>query len=134
LKLQTQIPLTKVENQIDYNSQLLLLGSCFVENMGDKLSYFKFQTVQNPFGILFHPLAIENLVFRAVHQKKYVDDDIFFLNERWHCFDAHSKLSSSSKDQLLQNLNEGLENTLHQFRHGLGISINSVHTNSSQLP
>jgi hypothetical protein len=123
LKLQTQIPLTKVENQIDYNSQLLLLGSCFVKNMGDKLSYFKFQSVQNPFGILFHPLAIENLVFRAVHQKKYVDVDVFFLNERWHCFDAHSELSSSSKEQLLQNLNEGLENTLHQIKQASHIII-----------
>lgn len=123
MKFQTEIPLIKAKNQIDYNSQLLLLGSCFVENMGDKLSYFKFQTVQNPFGILFHPLAIENLVFRAVHQKKYVDDDIFFSNERWHCFDAHSKLSSSSKEQLLQNLNEGLENTLHQIKHASHIII-----------
>lgn len=116
MKLQTQIPLERAKNQIDYNSQLLLLGSCFVENMGEKFKYFKFQSLQNPFGILFHPLAIENLISRAVHQQEYTAEDVFFLNERWHCFDAHSNLSSTSKEKLLQHLNQGLENTLHQLK------------------
>ncbi|WP_324309615.1 GSCFA domain-containing protein, partial [Xanthomarina sp.] len=56
MNLQTKIPLIQQQhNQIDYHSKLLLIGSCFVENMGEKLDYFKFQTLQNPFGILFHP-------------------------------------------------------------------------------
>ena len=54
MKLQTKIPLeNKSNNPIDYDSKGLLLGSCFVENIGDKLDYFKFQNLQNPFGILF---------------------------------------------------------------------------------
>ena len=58
MKLQTKIPLKKeTQNLIDYQSNILLLGSCFSENIGDKLSYFKFQSTQNPFGILFHPKA-----------------------------------------------------------------------------
>lgn len=78
MQLQTKIPLTKSEYQIDYNSRLLLLGSCFAKNMGDKLAYFKFQGVQNPFGILFHPLAIENLVSRAINRRTYSADEVFF--------------------------------------------------------
>tara|TARA_R110002012_G_scaffold322109_1_gene555992 strand:+ start:15004 stop:15957 length:954 start_codon:yes stop_codon:yes gene_type:complete len=123
VKLQTQIPLAKADHQIDYNSQLLLLGSCFVEHIGDKLHYFKFQTVQNPFGILFHPVAIEHVVFRAVHQKQYTEEDVFFLNERWHCFEAHSDLSSSSKEQLLLQLNQGLDKTLEQLKKATHIVI-----------
>ena len=45
MKLQTQIPLQKQSNNlIDCNSNILLLGSCFVENIGGKLDYFKFRT------------------------------------------------------------------------------------------
>src|SRR5690606_4404408 len=109
------LPLSKAEYQIDYNSRLLLLGSCFAENMGDKLAYFKFQGVQNPFGILFHPAAIENLVSRAVNRRAYLADEVFFLNERWQCFDAHSGLSAASREELLQNLNGGLDITLSQI-------------------
>lgn len=116
MKLQTQIPLPKAKHQIDYNSQFLLLGSCFVENIGAKFSYYKFQSVQNPFGILFHPLAIENLIFRAIHDRKYTEDDVFYLNERWQCFDVHSDLSATTKEELLDNLNKGLKVALHQLK------------------
>lgn len=111
MKLQTQIPLKKVENQIDYNSQVVVLGSCFSDNIGDKLAYHKFRILQNPFGILFHPLAIENLISRAIQQKNYTEEEVFFLNERWHCYDAHSDLSSVTKEGLLANLNSGLLQT-----------------------
>ncbi len=115
MELQTKIPLKTGENQIDYQSQLLLLGSCFVENIGEKLEYFKFQMQQNPFGILFHPLAIEKIISKSVNKEKYTEDDIFFLYERWHCFDVHSDLSDVSNKALLQKLNEGLQKTRQQI-------------------
>ncbi len=105
MKLQTKISLEKAKNQISYQSRLLVLGSCFAENIGDKLKYFKFEATQNPFGILFHPLAIEKLLVKAQKKEVYTNDDIFFLNERWHCFDAHSTLSNPSKEELLKALN-----------------------------
>ncbi|WP_396636894.1 GSCFA domain-containing protein [Maribacter sp. R77961] len=123
MKLQTQIPLTRANNPIDYSSQLLVLGSCFSENIGAKLDYFKFQTVQNPFGILFHPLAIENLISRAVKKEYYSADDLFFLNERWHCFDVHSSLSDVRRDALLENLNAQLVRTENQLRLATHILI-----------
>ncbi|OBX27165.1 GSCFA family protein [Gelidibacter algens] len=117
MKLQTQIPLHKrTENLIDYRSKIFLLGSCFVENIGQKLAYFKFQSHQNPFGILFHPKAIETLVFRAIDDKKYVANDIFFHNEQWHCYDAHSQMSNSSKEMMLANLNMQLDLTKQQLK------------------
>lgn len=112
LNLQTQIPLKKQSHDlIDYNSRLLLLGSCFSENIGEKFNHFKFQVLQNPFGILYHSNALENLILSAVNDKQYVESDVFFHNERWHCFDAHSDLSSTSKTQLLLNLNNAIKST-----------------------
>ncbi len=123
MKLQTQIPLCKAEHQIDYSSQLLLLGSCFSENIGAKLNYFKFRVLQNPFGILFHPLAIENLIVRAINKEYYSEDELFFLNERWHCFDAHSSLSDVSKYHLLDKLNAQLAATEEQLKKSTHVII-----------
>jgi hypothetical protein len=124
MKLQTQIPLEKQpHNQIDYHSKLLLIGSCFVENIGNKLEYFKFQNLLNPFGILFHPLAIENLITNAINKKKYTEEDLFFLNEQWHCFEAHSKLSASSKEELLFSLNKQVKSTNQQIHESTHIII-----------
>ena len=105
MKLQTKIPLEKQShNLIDYKSKLLLIGSCFVENIGDKLSYYKFHNALNPFGILFQPIAIENIITRVINIDYFTEEDLFFYNEQWHCYDVHSCLSNSSKEVLLENL------------------------------
>ena len=124
MKLQTQIPLKKeTRNLINYHSKILLLGSCFSENIGDKLDYFKFQSTQNPFGILFHPKAIENLISNAINEKEYLDNDLIFKNERWHSFDAHSSLSSSDNNKLLNNLNSAVTATNKQLKEATHIII-----------
>lgn len=124
MKLQTKIPFVKQSNNlIGYHSKILLLGSCFVENIGEKLEYFKFQNTINPFGILFHPKAIETLIANALNDKEYTQKDIFFLNERWHCFDAHSKLSNVSKEDLILQLNTILKLTTQQLHNSTHIVI-----------
>ncbi|MEM9077566.1 MAG: GSCFA domain-containing protein [Bacteroidota bacterium] len=109
MKLQTIIPVQPADILLDYHSKSLLLGSCFSENIGHKLDYFKFHTLQNPFGILFHPLAIENLLERAISGKIYGEKEIFEQTEVWSCFDAHSQLNANTSDRILESLNHGLE-------------------------
>ena len=105
--LQTKVIVQKeANNPISYASKMVLLGSCFSENIGAQLDHFKFQTVQNPFGILFHPKAIKTLVANAIHEKTFTQKDLVFQNERWYCFDAHSKLSALVKKDILSQLNK----------------------------
>jgi len=114
MKLQTQIPLqSQQHNQIDYNSKIVLLGSCFSENIGEKFNHFKFQSIINPFGILFHPLAIENLITRSINKAYYSVEDLCFHNEQWCSLDVHSKLNKISKEELLKVLNTQIDET-HQ--------------------
>ncbi|MBL7887008.1 MAG: GSCFA domain-containing protein [Flavobacterium sp.] len=108
----TPIPLQKSNQPINYDSKIILLGSCFAENMGEKFIYFKFQTTVNPFGIIFNTVSIEKLIHRAVHKIEFTESDIFFHNESWHCFEVHSECSDFSKDELLSKLNQ----MLHHFR------------------
>ncbi|WP_136465824.1 GSCFA domain-containing protein [Flagellimonas onchidii] len=123
MKLQTIVSIEKSSVPIDYGSRILLLGSCFVENIGRKLEYFKFQTTQNPFGILFHPLAIENLVERAVTNQIYKKEEIFEHAGIWHCFDTHSDVSAESENELLEKLNQGLEKTREALENATHIII-----------
>jgi len=109
MKLQTHIAFQKEsKNLIDYHSKLILLGSCFSENIGQRFDYFKFQSTVNPFGILFHPKAIETFITNAINEKVYSEKDIIYQNERWHCFGAHSSVSSGNKHELLAHLNTAI--------------------------
>lgn len=105
----TKVPVKTYEFPINYESKLLLLGSCFAENMGEKFHYFKFQTTTNPFGIIFNPVSIEKLVKRAVNRKVFTDADVFFHNDLWHSYDVHSGCSHSDKEILLKQLNAAVE-------------------------
>ncbi|MGV3461214.1 MAG: GSCFA domain-containing protein [Flavobacterium sp.] len=119
----TQIPISKSDHAIDYNSRMVSLGSCFAVNIGQKLDYFKFRNITNPFGILFSPTALEKFIGFAVKKKTFTEADIFFHNERWHCYDAHSDLSHQDKDTLLANLNNAVTSTLEELKAATHIII-----------
>jgi hypothetical protein len=115
MQFRTKITIPKSNNPIDYNSRIVSLGSCFAENMADKLDYFKFQNTCNPFGIIFNPVSIEKMIYRIVNQFFYTEKDIFFHNERWHCYEIHSDWSNSDKEEFLENLNAVLRTSLVQL-------------------
>ncbi|MCG2431429.1 GSCFA domain-containing protein [Aequorivita xiaoshiensis] len=124
MKLQTEIPLTPETNQIDYSSKMLLLGSCFSENIGAKFDYFKFQNIQNPFGIIFNVVSLEKLVMRAIENNLFSEENIFNHHGIWKCFEAHSELNSINKNQFL----EGLNASLRVLREALFTSTHIIFT------
>lgn len=111
MQFRTIIPIEKSENQVDYSSNLLLMGSCFAENIGAKFDYFKFNHLVNPFGIIFNPISIEKLLDRIVNNRKFTETDIFYHNDLWHSYEVHSELSNPNKEVYLHKLNSLLEET-----------------------
>lgn len=119
----TKIPIAKSAHPISYNSKIVSLGSCFAENIGGKFSYFKFQETVNPFGIIFNPDSITELVSRVVDKKKFGEADIFSHNDLWHCYKVHSQLDHTDKETYLLRLNDIIESTHNQLREATHIII-----------
>lgn len=101
----------------------MLFGSCFAENMGKKFDYFKFQATTNPFGIIFNAVSLEKLIRRAVENRTFTENDIFFHNDLWHCYEVHSELSNSDKDAFLESLNDIIRSTNKQLNDSTHIII-----------
>lgn len=119
----TKIPIEKYTYPLDYNSKVMLLGSCFAENMGEKFEYFKFQNIVNPFGIIFNSFSIEKLINRVVNKIEFTQKDVFFHNELWHCFEVHSELSNPNKEDLLATLNSLIYSINEQLNSSTHIII-----------
>ena len=115
MKLQTQLKLQPSQTQFGYEDKLLLLGSCFSENIGKKLEYYKFQSVTNPFGIIFNPVALERLIEDAVANKTYTEEDVFELEGVWKSYLAHSDLNATSRLQAVIHLQEAQQQLRTQF-------------------
>lgn len=123
MQFTTKIPVQKSTFPIDYDSKVMLLGSCFAENMGEKFDYFKFQSTTNPFGIIFNAVSLEKLIRRAVENRTFTENDIFFHNDLWHCYEVHSELSNLDKDAFLESLNDIIRSTNKQLNESTHIII-----------
>lgn len=61
---------------IDHRQQILLLGSCFAENIGLWLQQRKFNVDINPFGTLYNPLSIAQSWERIVEGKAIIENEL----------------------------------------------------------
>lgn len=101
IKLTTPVPVPEFENQIDYSSQIVLLGSCFTENIGAQLDHYGFHTTVNPFGILFNPVSIAMLVSKAANDIPFEPEEV----EDTFSYFAHSDLNGEDNTATLIKLN-----------------------------
>ncbi|MDR2223441.1 MAG: GSCFA domain-containing protein [Flavobacteriaceae bacterium] len=105
MKFTTVVPIKEAKRRITYDDRILSLGSCFAVNMSEKFKAFQFQNTVNPFGILFHPLAIERLLHYAVEGYEFTAQDVFEHNEVWSCLMAHSDLNELEEEDIVTKLN-----------------------------
>lgn len=114
MKFTTPIQLQEYPKKLDYQSRVFSMGSCFAEHMGQKFNYFQFAHLTNSFGIIFNPVSLKRIISRVVEHRKFTEDDLFFYNEGWHCFEVHSGCSHPQKEDMLLYLNQQLEQA-HYF-------------------
>lgn len=101
-------------SKIDHSQLLFLAGSCFTEQIGQKLSAHKFRIIDNPNGILFNPVSISKSVLSYIQNKQYSEADLFYHNELWGSWEHHTRFSSVSKDTCLQKINAS-QSAAHGF-------------------
>jgi hypothetical protein len=109
MELQTKVPLSNLNFQIDYDAQVLLLGSCFSDHIGDLFAKHQFKTLSNPFGIVFHPIPLASLVQRMVFKHYFTEEAFFFHQEQWHSYELHSSMSRAVLSDALRNANEVID-------------------------
>ncbi len=88
-------------DKINISDQLLLLGSCFADSMGDKLHANKFQTLSNPFGTIYNPLSLFKILRGQVDKDQSIENQGVYYH-----WDAHGKISSLCELGLKSTLEE----------------------------
>jgi len=114
MKFRYELEVKKLAEPISHMHQLLLLGSCFTENIGEKLDRYKFTTLQNPNGILFNPISVAEALTDAIEKKELTESNLFYYNEAWHSWKHHSRFSGLTKEEALQKMNKSYDKA-HMF-------------------
>ena len=105
MELYTRISIPKAPFAFSYTEQTVLLGSCFAENIGKKLEEGKFKTDLNPFGTLYNPSSIASAIRMLLRPERFTGDDLFRHEGVYHSFCHHSRFSSPSETECLENIN-----------------------------
>lgn len=110
-----QVELPKKELDVAHDSNILLLGSCFAENIGGRLYENKFRCNVNPFGILYNPMSILAALKRISCGKEYSEEELFTYQGQWHSYMHHSSFSDASKEVCLGNINSRFVQTVEEL-------------------
>lgn len=118
----TTLSVTKSSDKITHQTNLMSIGSCFSEHIGERLLDYKFPIVINPHGILFNPISIANSLIQIIHNQQLVEDDIFYHNHRWQSFFHHGRFAKADKKDCLNAINQSIQ-TAHQQLQNLDFLI-----------
>ncbi|MEO8171809.1 MAG: GSCFA domain-containing protein [Sediminibacterium sp.] len=105
MKFHFEFDIKRSPGSIHHQQKLLLMGSCFTENIGEKLRKHKFNVLENPNGILFNPVSVAEAVHSYIENKKITKADIFQHNETWHSWKHHSRFSGVTAEDCIQKIN-----------------------------
>jgi hypothetical protein len=101
MKFRTELNIKQELPKITYKDNLLFLGSCFADNISQYFKQYRFNSVCNPFGTLYHPVAIANAIQIAL--KEDYKHKVIETNGLWTSYDVHSSLNRDTKKAFLEN-------------------------------
>lgn len=110
MEFRTVVPPLRHQGLISHHTGLLMLGSCFTDNVSSRLADDLFDVTANPSGTLYNPLSIANAIDRMISAREYTAEDLFLHQGLWRSLDHHSSLCSSDKKRALELINRGLRN------------------------
>ena len=110
LKMSTEVEVNTLDYKISQQDQIITIGSCFAEVLGEQLDYFKFDVCSNPFGTVFNPLTISKLLDMAM-QDDCPDSALYTQNSDGIYFhhDFHSSFWGTSQKELDHKLSSRLK-------------------------
>ena len=108
MKLITGVTLPEYPFKLDHHTPVLMMGSCFTDNIGRKLERYLFPVCINPFGVTYNPLSVKKGLDALIHKEAYSAEELNLHNDLWFSFDHYTGFSSPDRDVALDKMNRSL--------------------------
>ena len=123
MQFRTEISVPKSTNCIDYQSTILLIGSCFSKSIGQNLMNRKFNVCINPFGTVYNPISIFNQLNSLVEKRTYEASELGSNNGLFYSYDHHSSFNKIDINESVENINLACQNGSNQLQNGTDLFI-----------
>ena len=118
MKLQTPVADEPCKVGISYEDKIMMLGSCFTDNIGRQLADYGFDVCVNPFGTLYNPVSILRSVERLISGTPFTAEDCVQIgagDTRWCSFSHHTSFARASREEFLEHANMALKAAHEHF-------------------
>ena len=107
MNFRTEIQIKPSTEKISHSQKVLLLGSCFAQNMLVKFAEGGFDAM-HPFGAIYNPYSVANS-FKLIAEKISPEaESLFFQKDKWNSYAFHSNYSSTDKNEALRLMSEAV--------------------------
>lgn len=103
MKFRTEIGKIKGGFTISHRDRIVLLGSCFADNIGELLARDGFNVIHNPLGPLFNPSSIDAVLSRGM--RPFTTSDFTEVDGEWHCLWFAHRFRASDPATLAEMVN-----------------------------
>lgn len=109
MKFRTEIFPEQLAEKINYQTSVLMMGSCFTEHIGSWLRDLKFPVMVNPFGVLYNPVSILNSLTIIIEKRHFQTADLGFHTNRYFSFYHHTSFSHEDAGKCLAAINHQID-------------------------
>lgn len=103
-----QVPNPSPMEKLHIDRPVFAVGSCFVENMTEKLQNYRVPLCVNPSGVLYNPSSIADLLSRIVSNRFLESDEVFEADGLFRSYYTHTLLNQNSAEDYIETVNSRL--------------------------
>lgn len=90
---------------LKHSDPVMLIGSCFSDNIGAKMHSAMMRVMVNPFGTLYNPLSIATALQHLINGDAIEGSTLFSHNGVWNSYMFHSRYSLPDKQATIDVMN-----------------------------
>ena len=110
-KFRTTFDIDPSPEKISYNKRVIMVGSCFSSDIGERFANGRMNVCVNPSGTIYNPASIANCINRLLPPAEYGFNELLEYNGKWLSLDHYTEFESEDKYVLLDKVNQSLTNS-----------------------
>jgi len=112
----TRVQLPEYSWKTGYRKKNCFMGSCFTENVGQRMADLNYPVDINPFGILYNPESLARSIEMLLAEQTFSAADLVECNGLWHSFFHHGKFSAPDADTVLNGINQRIASSSAELK------------------
>lgn len=123
MDFRTTVPVQTSDFRLTHADQVMVLGSCFAENIGLQLKESGFRIALNPFGVLYNPASVGMALQRLWQDQPFREDELVEHEGLFHSFSHHSSFSGTDSKSTVDKINSAFNQAVLDLKDATCLMI-----------